>query len=152
MSIRMRAGCWTHAISKPSSAVVTSMIRYPLNSRIFLTNFRFLSLSSTTKISSPAMWLLQSCKDCADVQQELLLAEMPFLGQVADAAIQTILVFAGESPGREDHDWDAGCGGVVLELVHHLKAVHFRHQKIKHDEIGALSPGHSKAFWTALGL
>ena len=40
----------------------------------------------------------------------------------------------------------------MLELVHHLKAVHFRHQKIKHNEIGALSPSHSKAFWAALGL
>src|SRR5438132_2154475 len=55
MSIRIRLGCRSWARRTPSSPVSASMISYPLNVNTSRTSLRFLSLSSTTRISSFAM-------------------------------------------------------------------------------------------------
>src|SRR6266705_2243878 len=52
MSIRTRLGCRSWARRTPSSPVSASMISYPLNVNTSRTSLRFLSLSSTTRISS----------------------------------------------------------------------------------------------------
>src|SRR5205807_3598643 len=52
MSIRIRLGCRSWARRTPSSPVSASMISYPLNVNTSRTSLRFLSLSSTTRISS----------------------------------------------------------------------------------------------------
>src|SRR5438132_3060255 len=52
MSIRIRLGCRSWARRTPSSPVSASMISYPLNVNTSRTSLRFLSWSSTTRISS----------------------------------------------------------------------------------------------------
>src|SRR5437016_13782275 len=51
-SIGIRLGCRSWARRTPSSPVSASMISYPLNVNTSRTSLRFLSLSSTTRISS----------------------------------------------------------------------------------------------------
>src|SRR5215467_2038398 len=55
MSIKMRSGWRSRASRTPSSPVSASARRYPLNCKTSRMSFRFLSLSSTTRISSFAM-------------------------------------------------------------------------------------------------
>src|SRR5215467_4543687 len=55
MSIRMRSGWSSRARRTPSSPVSASATRYPLTCSTSRTSFRFLSLSSTIRISSFAM-------------------------------------------------------------------------------------------------
>src|ERR1700730_10137352 len=55
MSINTSAGWRERASSTPSSPVSVSMVWYPLNSSTWRTSLRFFSLSSTIRMSSPAM-------------------------------------------------------------------------------------------------
>ena len=55
MSMRIRAGGVAWASAMPSSALSASAVRYPWNWRMSRSSFRFFSLSSTIRISSPAM-------------------------------------------------------------------------------------------------
>src|SRR5262245_11837946 len=55
MSIKMRSGWRSRASRTPSSPVSASATRYPLTCSTSRTSFRFLSLSSTIRISSFAM-------------------------------------------------------------------------------------------------
>src|SRR5215471_8353783 len=71
MSIKMRSGWRSRASRTPSSPVSASATRYPLTCSTSRTSFRFLSLSSTMRISSFAMAHRQrererrSCPDLA---------------------------------------------------------------------------------------
>src|SRR5207249_4606439 len=55
MSMRIRAGCCSAAMRRPSSAFSASTTRYPVAWSTSRTSIRLLSLSSTTRISSPRM-------------------------------------------------------------------------------------------------
>src|SRR5437016_5323792 len=55
MSIRIRAGCCSAAMRRPSSAFSASTTRYPVALSTSRTSIRLLSLSSTRRISSPDM-------------------------------------------------------------------------------------------------
>src|SRR5213593_2355298 len=55
MSIRIRAGCCSAAMRRPSSAFSASTTRYPVAWSTSRTSIRLLSLSSTRRISSPGM-------------------------------------------------------------------------------------------------
>src|SRR6202158_3064838 len=59
ISPRTNLGLRSLASRVPSSPVSASMVVYPLNVSTSRTSFRFLSLSSTIKISSPAMGSLE---------------------------------------------------------------------------------------------
>ena len=58
MSISTRSGVCSDAMSTASPPVVASSVRYPVATRTSRNSFMFFSLSSTTRICSPVMSVL----------------------------------------------------------------------------------------------
>src|SRR5688572_24882690 len=155
MSMSTRSGWCSTASLMPSAAVMASSVRNPRCRRTSRASLRFLSLSSTMRMSSPATSISSSrhwCPAAAPHQlHEFRPGEAPFFRQVGDTGVEPLPVSVTDDL-RSEHDDGDVCGPWVgPQLLDHLETVGARHEQVKNDQGRVLAEGDADALIAALG-
>src|SRR5882762_3389626 len=151
MSMRMRSGCSDPASANPISASVALSTLWPTDSSRNVESVMFAGLSSTTSTFAISGRDLTTRHRPADLDGEVARIEVTLLHDRRHKAIQLVAVLGGDLFGGDHQDRYACCGGILMQRVHHVKAIHVGHHQIQHDQIGQLPFRNFDSLPTAIG-
>src|SRR5438552_8866185 len=144
MSKRTRSGWCSVARAMPSAAVIASSVRKPWNWRRSRVSLRFLSLSSTTRMSlspRPTVSLYRRTAAAPNHVHECLSGEASLFGEKGDARVEPLLVRGGDRLTRQDLHWDLPRRRMRPQALDDLETVGAGHQEVTDHETGQFPYG-----------